>query len=307
MVKRLLGLITTLAIVVTVTFFLLRLLPGGPFDRDRKVPAAVQAKLEARYHLNQPVWVQYGAYLQQLLKGDLGPSYQYPARSVNALLAEALPVSASVGGLALLVGCGLGVALGLLGSGAMGNHLPWWLQLGLQKLCDLIGVISLATPTYLFGGLLIVVFALWLNVLPAATLITPWHWVLPVLTLSLLPFSFTFMLIRTGMQETQQEWFIRIKQAFGLPQPTIVLKHQLRLAVLPVLSLLGPIMATVLTGSFAVETLFAIPGIGKHFVTAVIARDYTVVMGITLVYSLLLVVFNTLTDWLQTRLDPRLR
>jgi oligopeptide transport system permease protein len=296
MLKRVLSLITTLWLVATLTFFLMRLLPGGPFDRERKVPEAVQKQLEARYHLNDPLWQQYTRYLGQLAHGDLGPSYQYPSRTVNAMLADAVPVSASLGGLAMLLGTTVGIAMGV------------WAACGLPAvIANALGSLSLSTPTYLFGGLLVLVFTLWLRWLPAATLLTPAHWVLPVLALSLLPFSFAYTLVRTAMENARGEWFIRIKTAYGFSNWVIITKHVLRIALLPLVSLIGPIMATVLTGSFAIETMFAIPGIGKQFVNAVVARDYTVVMGITLIYSVLLVVFNMLTDWVQTRLDPRLR
>jgi oligopeptide transport system permease protein len=296
MLKRVLSLITTLWLVATLTFFLMRLLPGGPFDRERKVPEAVQKQLEARYHLNDPLWQQYTRYLGQLAHGDLGPSYQYPSRTVNTMLADAVPVSASLGGLAMLLGTTVGIAMGV------------WAACGLPAvIANALGSLSLSTPTYLFGGLLVLVFTLWLRWLPAATLLTPAHWVLPVLALSLLPFSFAYTLVRTAMENARGEWFIRIKTAYGFSNWVIITKHVLRIALLPLVSLIGPIMATVLTGSFAIETMFAIPGIGKQFVNAVVARDYTVVMGITLIYSVLLVVFNMLTDWVQTRLDPRLR
>ena len=235
-----------------------------------------------------------------MLQGDLGPSYQYPSRTVNQMLAESAPVSASVGGLAMVLGTVFGVLLGVW-AGVYG------LQGWANSVANALGSLSLSIPTYLFGGLLVLTFTLWLRWLPAATLLTPAHWVLPVVTLALLPFSFAYTLVRTAMENTREQWFIRIKTAYGFSQGYVVCKHLLRLALLPLVSLIGPIAATVLTGSFAVETMFAIPGIGKQFVNAVVARDYTVVMGVTLLYSAMLVVFNTMTDWLQTRLDPRLR
>jgi oligopeptide transport system permease protein len=296
--QKTMGLVLTLWVVATATFFFMHQMPGGPFDRERSVPPAVKAQLEARYHLSAPIAEQYSLYVQGLLRGDLGPSYQYPSRTVVDMLAESVPVSAMLGVFALVFGTVAGMATGLMAGVATGPA---------QWMGALVGSFSLSIPTYLWGGLLVLVFALWLNWLPAATLLTPMHWVLPVATLSLLPFSFTFMLVKTRTHSLLADPFIRIKHAYGLPQAHITWRHVLRLAVLPVVSLIGPIAATILTGSFAVETLFAIPGIGKQFVNAVIARDYTVVMGITLVYSVLLVVFNTTTDWLATRLDPRLQ
>jgi oligopeptide transport system permease protein len=297
MMARLLSGLLTLWLVATVTFGLMRLLPGGPFDRDRKVPPAVQAALEERYHLNDSLPVQYGYYLKGLLQGDLGPSYKYQSRRVNDIVADAAGIPAVIGGLALVVGTLVGVLLGTL-AGLFPRFQSW---------LSLPGMVALSTPSFIVGGVLMLVFALWLGWLPVATLQSPAHFVLPVLTLSWVPLAFALMLIQTSIQEVKRQGYIGIKRAYGLSEWRIALAHILRNALLPLLSLMGPLAAALLTGSFAVEYIFAIPGLGRHFINAVTDRDYTLVMGITLLYSALLIVLNTLSDWLVARLNPRLR
>jgi oligopeptide transport system permease protein len=297
-VKRLIDGLITLWVVLTLTFVMIRLLPGGPFQNPR-VPPAIQRNLEARYHLNEPVMVQYGYYLATLVQGDLGPSYTSENRTVNDIVSEATSISLMIGLPALLVGAVGGLMLGTVA----GLTRLRWLD-GLLSVC---GMTALSFPTFVFAGVLVLIFALWLNWLPAATLQTPAHFVLPVLSLSLMPFAFTFLLIRSTVAETRLQTHVHIKRSFGLPENRIAVWHVLRNSLLPLISILGPIAAAVITGSFAVETIFAVPGLGRYFVSAVINRDYTVVMGITIVYSVALIVFNTLTELVYGWLDPRLR
>jgi oligopeptide transport system permease protein len=297
--KRFWAGLVTLWVVMTLTFLLVRCLPGGPFDRERRVPPQVQANLEARYHLNAPVLLQYAYYLGNLLKGDLGPSYTYQFRSVNEMVGSGLWVSLKIGLIAMVLGLTAGILLGTLAGMA---EEKW-----IDSLYALLGMASLSIPTFIFGGLLVLVCSLWLNILPTATLSTPSHYVLPVLSLSLVPFSYSFLLIRTAVKETKLLGFVRIKRCYGIPEERVTLFHVLRNSLLPLISILGPVAAAIVTGSFAVEYIFAIPGLGKYFVSAVTNRDYTLVMGVTLVYSVLLVVFNTLADVLYGLLEPRLR
>lgn len=298
LVQRLLGGLVTLLAVISLTFILIRLLPGGPFQ-DPKVPPAIQAQLEAKYHLNEPMWVQYGYYLKDLLHGDLGPSLVSESRSVNEMVKAATGASVAIGVPALVLGTLAGV---ILGTGAGLTRRCW-----VDHSLSLLGLASLSIPAFIFGGLLVLVFSLTLGWLPAATLQSPAHYVLPVMTLSLVPFAYAFLLVRTSVKETQGQLFVLIKKSFGLPEKTIALRHVLRNSLMPLLSIMGPLAAALITGSFAVEYLFAVPGLGKYFVNAVSNRDYTLVMGITLVFSVVLIVFNTLTDLLYGLLDPRLR
>lgn len=297
--RRLLAGLLTLFVVISLTFLLLRLMPGGPFDQDRKVPPAIQANIEARYHLNEPLWKQYAIYMGGVLRGDLGPSYKYKSRSVTDIVGEATVTSGSIGLMALVVGTIFGVSLGAI-AGLSRNRV-------VDGLLTLLGVASISTPLFIFGGFLVLIFSLTLNWLPAAMLETPKHYILPVLSLSLMPFSYAFLLTRTTVRETRSKQYVLIKRSEGLSEGVIAVRHILRNSLIPLVSILGPVAAAIITGSFAVEYIFAIPGLGKHFVTAVTNRDYTLVMGITIIYGVALILFNTLTDILYGLLDPRLR
>ncbi len=297
--RRLLVGFSTLFVVISLTFFLMRFLPGGPFDRERQIPPAIQANLEARYHLNEPLYVQYGLYLNDIFHGDLGPSYKYQSRRVNDIVAESFWNSFKIGLSALILGTLAGILLGTL-AGTTQNRF-------LDGLLSLFGISSLSMPSFIFGGMLVLLFALKLKWLPAARLETPLHYLLPVCSLALVPFAYAFLLVRTSVLETRRKGFVMIKRSFGINETTVVMSHILRNSLLPLLSIMGPLAAAIVTGSFAVEFIFAIPGLGKHFITAVGNRDYTLVMGITLVFSVILILFNTLTDVLYGVLDPRLR
>lgn len=297
--RRLLTGILTLFVVISLTFVLLRLMPGGPFDQDRKVPPAILANMQARYHLNEPLWKQYAIYVGGVMRGDLGPSYKYKSRTVTDIVGEATVTSAKLGVMALLVGGLVGVLLGAL-AGLSRNKT-------VDGLLTLLGVASISTPLFIFGGVLVLVFSLTLNWLPAATLETPMHYILPVLSLSLMPFSYAFLLTRTTVRETRSRQYVLIKRSEGLSEGVIAVRHILRNSLIPLVSILGPIAAAIITGSFAVEYIFAIPGLGRHFVTAVTNRDYTLVMGITIVFGVALILFNTFTDILYGMLDPRMR
>ncbi len=297
--NRLLTGFLTLFVVISLTFFLLRFLPGGPFDEERSLPPQVQQNLEAKYHLDKPLHTQYIYYMGGILQGDLGPSYKYQSRTVNDIVAEATVVSVRIGLIALVVGTFFGVILGTLAGATRNRHL--------DGLISLVGVSSISMPSFIFGGFLVLLFALKLNWLPAATLESPAHYVLPVAALALVPFAYSFLLIRTTVKEMKTQPFVQIKRSFGLQEQVITIKHVLRNSLIPLVSILGPIAAAIITGSFAVEYIFAVPGLGKHFVNAVNNRDYTLVMGITIVYSVALIVFNTLTDLLYGYLDPRIR
>jgi oligopeptide transport system permease protein len=297
--RRFLTGLLTLFVVISVTFLLLRLMPGGPFDQDRKLPPAIQHNLEARYHLNEPLWKQYALYMGGILQGDFGPSYKYKSRTVADIVGEATLTSAKLGGMALVFGVLAGLALGSL-AGLTRNR--YW-----DGLLTILGVTSISTPLFIFGGFLVLLFSLSLNWLPAATLETPRHYILPTLALSIAPFAYAFLLVRTSVREARGRTYVFIKRSEGLSERTIALRHILRNSLIPLVSILGPVAAAIITGSFAVEYIFAIPGLGKHFVTAVTNRDYTLVMGITIIYGVTLIVFNTLTDIAYGFLDPRLR
>ncbi|XVJ50805.1 MAG: ABC transporter permease [Vampirovibrio sp.] len=289
----------TLFCVLTLTFFLLRLMPGNPFDNDKGLSPLVQKALETRFHLNEPMILQYGLYLKGLLRGDLGPSLTQEGRSVLEMLKESLPTSFSLGVFALSLGVPLGVSAALWGHQSQTASLSVFL--------NAIASLFLASPSFLIAGFLILVFSVYLGILPAATLTTPLHWILPVITLAIVPYTFTYLLLKQSLADESSALYLQMKQAAGIPASQILFRHLLRNAWLPLLSLAGPLVANVMTGSFAIEVLYAIPGLGRQFVSAIINRDYTVVMGSTLLYASLLLIVNLLADAAIVALDPRHR
>jgi len=297
--RRLAGFLPILFIIVSLSFFLMRLAPGGPFDQERVLSPAVRANIEARYHLDEPLWRQYLRYLGDVLQGDLGPSFRYPDRSVNELLSLGLPVSLTLGAIALLLAIGLGGTAGIL-AGLRRNSKLDYLTMGLA-----VGGISI--PNFVLGPLLVLGFALGLGWLPVAGWGTWRHLVLPACTLAAFYAAYVARLTRAGMLEVIGQEFIRTARAKGLHEAEVVLRHALPGAILPVVTYLGPAAAAVLTGSVVVETIFAVPGIGRYFVASALNRDYTMVLGTVLVYSLMLVLFNLIVDLLIAYLDPRMR
>jgi oligopeptide transport system permease protein len=297
--NRALSAVPTLLILVTLVFFLLRVAPGGPLDDERALPPEVAAQVAAAYHLDEPLWRQFGRYLGALAQGDLGPSFQYPGRSVNELIAAGFPVSLQLGvaamALALVLGCGAG-ALAALRPGR-------WLDHAVMGLA----VTGLAVPTFVVAPLLILAFAVWLGWLPAGG----WDgWrsaLLPVVALALPQLAIAARLMRGSMAEVLRQDYIRTARAKGLPERRVVLAHALKPALVPVLSWLGPATAQVITGSVVVEQIFGIPGLGRHFVQGALNRDYTVVLGVVLFYGALIVLLNFLVDLLYGVLDPRVR
>lgn len=299
--RRLLISLPTLLVLVTLTFFLMRAAPGGPFDRERALPPQVEAALQAQYRLDQSLWQQYVAYLGDLLRGDLGPSLQYEGYRVSELIAQALPVSFLLGGLALLVALAAGLVLGLLAARDRGG----WLDRGLMGLA----LLGISIPNYVVAPLLILVFAVGLQWLPAGGWRTgaPSDLVLPVLALAVPQMAYVARLLRSSFDEVLQAPYIRSARAKGLPERTILLRHALPAALMPVLSYLGPAAAGLLTGSVVVEQVFNLPGLGRYFVQAALNRDYTVVLGVVLLYGALIIALNFVVDLLYGRLDPRAR
>lgn len=300
LLRRLLGLVVTLFAIASLSFFLLRAAPGGPFDRDRDVDPRVREAQERKYGLDRPLGAQYLLYLEGLcLSGDLGPSSQYPGMTVNEIIAESLPPSLALGGLALVVALVLGIAGGVAAGRRPGSPA--------DRVVAALSVLGVSVPNFVLGAALLAVFALWLRILPVGLLDRPTSLVLPALTLGL-PFAAVIArLTRAGLRETLAEDWIRTARAKGLTERRVVWVHGLRPALLPVVSFLGPAAAGVLTGSVVVERIFALPGLGTHFVNSALNRDYALVMGTVLLYSALLVTMNLLSDVLLTVLDPRIR
>jgi oligopeptide transport system permease protein len=299
LVKRLFHGLAVLWVVATLTFALLRLLPGGPFDRDRRLPPEVMANIEAKYHLNEPFLAQYARYIRGIAAGDLGPSYKYTDRTVGDIVRDTLPPSLLLGifalGLALAVALPLGVA-------AAARHDRW-----IDRACTTIATLGISLPNFILGALLIWIFSLKLGWLQAARWGGPGSAILPAITLGAMPCAQLTYLLRSSLLETLGEDFIRTARAKGVSESLVLFKHALRNSVIPVLTLLGPLFAILVAGSFVVEYVFAIPGMGRFFITAVTDRDYPLVMGVTLVYTAILVCANLTVDILYSAVDPRLR
>ena len=285
-------------VVATLTFFLLRILPGGPFDAEKKIPPAILEAVEKKYHLDRPVHEQYLIYMGNLLRGDFGPSYKYEDRPVADIIRETLPVSAALGLIALGLAFFMGTTVGMISS------------LFPRSVHDAVSVIVstslVSVPSFVVGAALIYFFSVRWGVLPAALWGDAKHAVLPAVTLSLAPFAYISRLVRSNMLDVSGRFFVRTARAKGLGRTKIFVKHVLRNALIPVVTVLGPITAYLVTGSFVVEHIFAIPGIGRFFVFAVSNRDYSVVLGITVVYALILVIANLVVDLLYVLLDPRI-
>jgi oligopeptide transport system permease protein len=296
--KRLLAIIPTLLAVATLVFVLVRFVPGGPFDADRQVPAEVVAQLEAKYHLDDPIHVQYLDFLGGLLtRGDLGPSFKYPNRTVNEIIAISLPVSMQLGVLATLLAILIGVPLGIIGAVRQNT----WADTAAMSTA----MLGVSIPRFVLAPILVYVFALQLYLLPVARWESWRHMILPVVCSALPMAAYVARLSRGGMLEVIRSDFVRTARAKGLSERRVVLKHALRGAMLPVVSYLGPGFSGTLVGNIVVEKYFNIPGMGRYFVEAALNRDYNLVMGVTLVYGFVLMVFNAVVDVAYGLLDPR--
>mgnify|MGYP000093516487 FL=1 len=297
---RLLQAIPVILAVITVTFFLVRVAPGGPFDSEKAVLPEVKAALERQYRLDLPLLQQYAAYLGDLARGDLGPSFKYPGRSVNELIAAGLPVTAELGLYALLVAVLIGGSAGIFAS-----LKPNTAQDYLPMAAAMIGI---CMPTFLLGPLLVLVFGIHLEWLPVSGWgDIPGDKLLPSITLGAAYAAYIARLSRAGMLEVLNQDYIRTARAKGLPEWQVVVKHALRGGMIPVVAFLGPAFAGLLAGSFVVETIFQIPGLGRFYVQAAFNRDYTMILGTTVFLSTLIVLFNLASDILAAWLNPRLR
>lgn len=296
---RLAAAVPTLLAIVTLAFVLLRLAPGGPFDTDKEIAPEVRANIERAYHLDEPLPAQYLRYLGGLARGDLGPSFQYPGRRVNELIAEGLPVSLTIGGLALLLACLVGIPLGAFAAWRRGGPV--------DRIAGFLCLMGISTPVYVTAPLLILLFAVTLQWLPGGGWGSARQLVLPVLALALPYIAYVTRITRAGFLDTLAQPFIRTARAKGLPPRQVLFGHALKPALLPLVAFLGPAFVGAITGSIVIETTFGIAGIGSHFVQGAFNRDYTLVMGVTIVYGVLIVMANLVADIVQALLDPRRR
>jgi len=289
--------IPTLWVIATLTFFLMHAAPGGPFQSEREIPKAAKAQLLRQYGLDRPLGEQYVRFLGNAVRLDFGPSYKYPTQQVKDIVLASFPVSLELGLWALLLALALGVPLGVVAA----NRQNTALDHGAVAL-SLLGV---SVPNFVLGPALVLVFSLTLYWFPPALWLTPAHRVLPVLTLAAVYLAYITRLTRGGMLETLRQDYIRTARAKGLSESRVIFGHALKLGVLPVVSYLGPAVAGIVTGSVAVEQIFAVPGLGRHLVSAAFNRDYTLVLGIVLFYAGFLLVLNLLVDVAYAWLDPR--
>lgn len=297
--RRLFGGILTLLLLAGLTFFLLRLAPGGPFDSEQAWPPEIQANISHHYELDLPPTLQFAHWLRDLVHGDLRESFQYLGRPVSELIADTLPVSAILGGGALLMSILIGIPMGCITAWKKGS---WFDHFILA-----FAITGMSLPSYLIASILIIIFSIWLGWLPPALWESRASWILPMLTLGWRPASMILRLIRTSILDALQSDYIRTAHGKGLSEKKVIFKHALKNSIIPVISLLGPIGANLITGSFLVEVIFQIPGMGKYFVQAVLNRDYPLVMGVTLVYGIILILANLLVDLLYGWIDPRIR
>jgi oligopeptide transport system permease protein len=289
----------TLLLLVAVTFFLLRLAPGSPFDQEQVWSPELQARLKEQYHLNDPLWKQFGHWLVSVLHGDLKESLQYPGRQVGTLLAESFPHSALLGLAAFFLAASLGIPLGC--------WCAWWAGSRFDRFWVFCWISSVSLPSYLLASLLILIFSFQLQWFPPALWNGPRHWVLPTLALALRPWGILGRLTRAALLEALQAPHLRTALGKGVSPAGLLFRHALRTAWMPLLTVLGPLCSSLVTGSFLMETLFQIPGMGRYFVQAVLNRDYPLVMGVTLIYGVILIGTHTLIDLCSHWIDPRLR
>ncbi len=298
--RRLIFAVPLLLVISALAFALVHLAPGGPFDRER-VPASpeIERNLKAKYHLDEPVWKQYFRYLDGLAHGDFGPSLKYRDHTVNDIIEQGLPVSLLLGALAFGFAMGVGLPVGFFTAARRGR---WEDFAG-----SFLAVLAVCIPGFVVAPLLILAFAIKWHWLPVGLWETPWHMILPPIALGLFFAGKIARLFREGMLNAMQSEFVAAARAKGLGENLLLLKHACRIAVLPVVSYSGPMLADLLTGSFVIENIFQIPGIGVFLVNGSLNRDYTVVVGLSLLYAMLLIAMNLAVDFAYTLLDPRVK
>ncbi|MCF7928558.1 MAG: ABC transporter permease subunit [Spirochaetales bacterium] len=300
-IRRALGLIPTLFIIITVSFFIIRLAPGGPFAREKAVPDEILRNLERKYHMDDPLVVQYGRYLFDVLRFDLGPSFRYKDHDVNSLIAGSLPNSLILGLVSLGAALTLGIAAGIV-SALKQNRLVDYTFMS-------VATVGISIPLFVVGPVLMLVFAMRLGWLPTSGWITGRYGmqtlIMPAVTLTLPYFAYIARLSRASFLDVLRSDYVRTARAKGLPGGIVIFRHVIRGGLLPVVSYIGPAFAQIVTGSVVVEQIFRVPGLGKFFVQSAINRDYTLVMGTVIVYSVILILMNFFVDLLYGYLDPR--
>ncbi len=298
-IKRFVTSIVTLWVVVTLTFFLIHALPGGPFDGEKQLAPQVKANLEAKFGLDKPLSHQYTMFIKNLLHGDLGPSMRYEGRTVNDIIKYSFPASAKLGAVSVLFSVAVGVYMGIT---AALNQGKWQ-----DRLTMIIATLGVTVPSFVMATFLIYLFAVKLNMLPAVGFEGPANYVMPVLALGGYSVSFVARLTRSSLLDVIRQDYIRTAKAKGLSKNVVIYKHALRNALIPIVTYIGPLTAGILTGSFVIEKIFAIPGLGREFVTGITNRDYMMILGLTVFDSAILIGANFLVDILYAVIDPRIK
>jgi oligopeptide transport system permease protein len=299
LLRRLLVAIPTLLLVITAAFFMMRAAPGGPFDSNRRLPPQVLANVEAKYGLDRPLGVQYLSYLGGVLSGDFGPSLKYQNKTVVQIIEQNFPTSLRLGLAALIIGTSLGMALGVFAALRQNT--------GADYAVTALAILGVCVPAFVTAPVLVLIFATKLGWLPTGGLTDIRSFLLPVAILALPLAAVTSRLMRACMVETLRSNYVRTARAKGLPERTVVFRHALKAAVLPLVSYLGPATAGVVTGSLVVEKIFGLPGLGKFFVVSALQRDYPMVMGVVILYAALVIALNLVAEVVQALLDPRMR
>ncbi len=297
--KRLGISVVTIFIVITATFFLMRLMPGGPFDGEKPLPPEIKASLEAKYGLDKSLGEQYSMYLKDLLKGDLGPSMRYKGREVQEIIGYSFPASAKLGGVAVAISLIFGILLGIIAA-LKYNKWP-------DSICMVLATLGVTLPSFVIATLLMYVFGVKLSLVPITGLDNLKSYILPSVALAGYSIAFISRLTRSKLLEVLKSDYIRTAKAKGVDGRRIMFKHALRNTLIPIVTYVGPLIAGILTGSFVVEKIFAIPGLGREFVTTITNRDYTTILGVTIFYSTLLILCNLIVDIMYVIIDPRIK
>jgi len=291
--------VITLWVVITITFLLIHTIPGGPFDFDRNLPEIIKKSIEERYNLNKPIWWQYQDYLKNLVKFDLGPSFSYEGMTVNQLIHNGFPISAQLGVSAIILSMVIGIPFGIVSALRQGK---WQ-----DRFVMFLATLGITIPSFVLATLLLYFFTLKIPLFPPISWGTAAHFVLPSIALAGGPTSMISRLTRSSLLEVIRQDYIRTARAKGLTDRVVIYKHALKNAIIPVLTYLGPLIAGILTGSFVIERIFTIPGLGRQFVESITNRDYTAILGVTIFYSAFLIICNLIVDILYGFVDPRIR
>ncbi len=297
--RRFLWIIPVLFTVSIITFFLMHAVPGGPWDRDKRLPQATQDRLNAKYGLDQPIYIQYITWAGKFIQGDLGPSYRYTDRTVNEIVADGFWTTVQLGIMAFILAVLVGIPLGIFA--ALGHNR------GPDYVSTSVSIIGIATPSFVLSILLIVFFAVQLGWFPTGGWKGPQYWVLPTIALAGFPIAVIARYTRASMLEVTRKDYIRTAHSKGIRDQAVVSRHMIRNALIPVVTILGPTLAFLVTGSFIIERIFGIPGIGQFYITSISTRDYSLLMAMTMLYAFAVAFLNVVVDVLYAYIDPRIR